>query len=884
MVATIYVLSEGFDGAYYTGGGAAGYYAAALTPGRWFGAGAVALGLPGAVDAAVFARLLANRHPTRERPLIKKPKRRVEPLAQSKNTEESPRKVRADHRPGFDVTFSAPKSFSVLMSVADEELCRELEAAFDRAVNATLSWAERNIRLTRRGQGGRQAETAKLVLAIFPHNDNRNGEPDFHRHVVVLNACLADRWLTINSRELHHWVRTLGPIFRCQLGAEVARLGYELERSRDAQGKPQSWAEVVGVPKPLCDQLSSRRDEIERELAGDANSIGGGSAKARSRANKVTRKKKETSLSEGEKRMLWRAIAAQHRFGVAETRLLAQRDGAAVPDAETEYRRAWGAALAKLSETESIFPERRLIQFVFEELQASGTDIDKIFRWIARDLAAAEDVLPLSAEDGAMQYSTRANWEVEERLLATVADLRARPGVVTSTVKVERYLQSRSDLSQEQAEAVRKLAAERSAIRTFGGVAGSGKSRTLDALRAVLEAQGYTVIGGAISGAAKEELRNAAGIPSRTVASLLYHLDKAERTTPVDRGNEEPPLAASSLRREQSRRQPPVVELNDKTVVKIDEAGMLDSKTFARLARHVERCGATLIAVGDDRQIQPIQAGGPFHHLCKQHVTASLTENRRQRNRRDAQAVADIRDGKAERAVESYARRGRITIGQNRLDTIHKLVDQWVRQGGAAAPAEHFVFTQKRSEARLVNRLCQAERLAHLPYASKQGIAVDQERLYVGDRVLFHKPYRVAGIENGFRGTVLTLNPIRRTITVRLDEKSTQGKSVAAVVSVPVDRLGPNGVTPGYAATSHKLQGGSVEHSYMLLGSMTDQQMGYVQATRGKQSTRIFIDKHHADDELRGLVASLKRSNVKRLAHDLVRPKPDATLRLQIEP
>lgn len=108
-------------------------------------------------------------------------------------------------------------------------------------------------------------------------------------------------------------------------------------------------------------------------------------------------------------------------------------------------------------------------------------------------------------------------------------------------------------------------------------------------------------------------------------------------------------------------------------------------------------------------------------------------------------------------------------------------------------------------------------------------------------------------------------------------------KRVASVVTVPIDRLGPEAITPGYAMTANKGQGGSAENTYLLLGLMTNMQMGYVQTTRGKRSTRLFIDKHHAGDDLKALVADLKRSRTKKLAHDLLPSRPKLSVELRIE-
>ena len=111
--------------------------------------------------------------------------------------------------PGWDCTFSAPKSVSVAWSQADKELGNEIRAAHAEAVNKALEYLEEKAGFTRRGKGGQELEKCSLVFATYEHGTSRAQDPQlpshasyaasehaqFHREVSVLfylptTACL----------------------------------------------------------------------------------------------------------------------------------------------------------------------------------------------------------------------------------------------------------------------------------------------------------------------------------------------------------------------------------------------------------------------------------------------------------------------------------------------------------------------------------------------------------------------------------------------------------------------------------------------------------------------------------------------------------------------
>ena len=505
-----------------------------------------------------------------------------------------------------------------------------------------------------------------------------------------------------------------------------------------------------------------------------------------------------------------------------------------------------------------------------------GVAADELTKRILSDLERSPQVIPLQAgREQPRRYTTPEMWNLEKALLDDVHKLKSRIGNVVSPKTAERALRENPLLSGEQRAAAQKLLTKPQAIRVIQGVAGSGKSTMLKSVVQGFHQDGFKVIGGALAGAAREELSRKTGINSRTVASYLYHLERSAGQKAIDRLKHDTRMLARAVQKKKTF-SPFKMKIDRKTVLILDEAGMLDTHSLQRLISHVNKAGATLILCGDTKQLQPIAAGGPLKRIAQEVEKAELSENYRQQNIHDQRAVADIRAGKIDEALLNYAERDRITIGKDGQETIEKLLDHWRQSGGLESPRDHLIFTQTRSEARLINDRCQKERQGEK--SRFFGVRSGQETIYNGDRVIFHEAYRPQGIENGMRGTVVGANLATKQLTVLLDEppaetdsKQSRKKAHPNLVTVPLGLMPKGSVGLGYACTTHKMQGQTVKQASLLLGGpMTTQEMLYVQTTRAQESTQIFIDELHAGYGLEQLIRAARRSQAKDLAHDVV--------------
>ena len=178
--------------------------------------------------------------------------------------------------PGFDLTFSAPKSVSVLYALADPLVRGQVVDALDTAVDEAVGWLEREACFVRRGSNNRAAYrggsdqfgTRRLrgggfVAAGFRHRTSRAGDPQLHTHVLVANLTRGPdgRWSALDAQAIYRCQRTAGAVFDAAVRAELTRrLGVEwVPTGRDS-------LEVAGIPRRVLRLFSKRRIEIEAEM------------------------------------------------------------------------------------------------------------------------------------------------------------------------------------------------------------------------------------------------------------------------------------------------------------------------------------------------------------------------------------------------------------------------------------------------------------------------------------------------------------------------------------------------------------------------------------------------------------------------------------------
>ncbi|WP_316185808.1 MULTISPECIES: MobF family relaxase [unclassified Bradyrhizobium] len=300
-------------------------------PGRWAGRGAERLSLDGPVTRTEFDAALRGIDPkTGER------------LAQLGGRGR-------EHAAGWDMTFSAPKSVSVLWALSDAPERQIIAQAHRSAVLSATAQLEATAGWARRGRAGATREqTAGLLMAQFDHHTSRESDPQLHTHTFVFN--LAPRrdgsWGAIVSRELYKAQKQAGATYRQALASELVRQGVRLEQQKDT-------FRVAAIPRHIERVFSKRRQAIEEA----AKAHGYSTPKGMELANLRTRRpKRDAKLSQLANH--WQAEAKALGFdlhrsphhihtttgGRSHVELAGGRGQARSPVGQPSPAAAWGAA------------------------------------------------------------------------------------------------------------------------------------------------------------------------------------------------------------------------------------------------------------------------------------------------------------------------------------------------------------------------------------------------------------------------------------------------------------------------------------------------------------------------------------------------------------
>ncbi len=755
------------------------YQAGGEPPGQWLSA--AGLDLAGQVQDKDYQRIFAGFHP-----------QTGEKLVQNAGDEK--------RRPGWDFCFSAPKSVSVVWSQADQETQKAIQEAQQKAVKAALDHLEKQA-VARRGKGGVERESAKLVAAAYEHSTSRAQDPQLHTHLLVANVCQRPdgTYGSLETKKMYEHKMAAGAIYRAELAAEMQKMGFAVERESDS-------FRIAGSSKELEKEFSKRREEIEKSL----EESGFKSAKAAAVAALDTRTKKEVRPRQ-ELFAEWQEIGKEFEFDFDKLREAQAEEPPEMIEKEE--------LLLKLTQRESAFKESEIWKHVAIESQGVF-DASEIAQYV-EDLKNSHELVKLTRENGDERWTTREMIKLEKEMVSTAESLTQRHSHSVSEASIEKAKASRT-LSDQQTSALLHLA-KAEQIGAVVGMAGAGKSYLLGAAREAWEAEGFQVRGAALAGKAAAGLQEDAGIKSQTIHSLLAEIQEGK------------------------------TELNEKTVLVIDEAGMVGSRQTAKLINLAQETGAKLVLVGDDKQLQPVDAGGAFKAVMQKTGACELTEIRRQKDAWAVQATHNFAAGEAGRALKEYHENGMLHIHENRDETKQKMVESWHSRFSAHDQKEVLMLAATRADVADLNKLARDQ----IKETGKLNIGAEittenhgKLEFCEGDRILFERNSKMIDVKNGNLGTVDTVIQTKDgfKLTVNLDD----GRKI----NFDTDKY--SHISHGYAVTTHKAQGVTVDHTFVLSGNMSSREMAYVQMSRHRHEAHMFIDKKQVENDMKQAFADLQ--------------------------
>lgn len=583
-------------------------------PSAWTGSGAAALGLEGEVSTGDFQAVLDGNLPAGQK-------------AGWRNSD-------TDHHAGWDLTFNAPKSVSILATLGDD---RRLVDAHMEAVEEALKFVETYAHVRERAEDGSiiHKATGNIVAAQFTEFFSRALDPHMHTHCPVANMTYdkdREAWYALDSYPLFRMKMAAGQIYRSALAVSVKELGYEIESAADT-----GLFDIKGVPDALLNIFSTRREQIEEF----AKENGWASAAEYALATMLTRPDKKVTNHEKVLEDLDERAGhhMQSVYGLVD-RATAQTSPHKTNDAQVVDAMRHG--LYHLSTREAVFEHGHVL------LEALKVDVGN---------AKKEDIeQALAKTEGAEQYHRASHqtggkhlyhgrtidrsvgWEVT--LAEQLLDHRNVVRPLASPDKIEKTLRAHS-LTNEQARAADFVLKSRDRIVSVVGVAGAGKSHLVKTIKAATQHRDHLAI--APTSTAAVDLGRDVGIKSQTLTGFLQTGGR---------------------------------DVSRNTVLFVDESSMTSTRQASRLMDIAKASKSRVILIGDTKQAEAIDQGKPFAMLIKQGLRGPfIMKSFRQKNDSIRKLVDALRAGKTGAAFKILGRR---LVAHDASELISKVADSWI--------------------------------------------------------------------------------------------------------------------------------------------------------------------------------------------------------------
>ena len=726
---------------------------------------------------------------------------------------------------GYDATFSAPKSVSVMFALGDPEVRRQVVEAHERAVEAVLGWVETHAHTRMRRRGHIVCvDTEGIVVGVFRQHTSRKLDPQLHTHAVIANRVVAPdgRWLALDARTIKVDQRTLSALYHATLRSEMTRrLGVRWEPPE------HGIAEIADIDPEILAEFSQRTTDLQRRLDQKLTRFRADLARSPTPSERWmlereaaidSRPAKPHGTSAAELRQEWqervrnlgrdpdriiRAVVGRQAGLKGIDAATAARLAKQALNSLVEYQSTWRPAelfreLAAATPTTTTADAAELTGFLqrLADHATTARCVD-VSRPIPAGAALRRDGRPISESAMDRALTTEGILDEEERLIAW-AD-RRRDGHAPA-----RPVHHGERLTPVQAEAAAVVAGD-GGLELIVGPAGSGKTTTLAAAVAELRTQGRPVFGVAPTAVAADVLAVETGMASDTLDKLLIEHHLPAR----------PPDVA--------------YDLPEGATVIVDEAGTAATAKLAELARLADRHDWRIVLVGDPRQFSAVGRGGMFAHLIDTHGCVELDQVHRFHHDWERRASLRLRNGDPAVLTE-YDRRGRLHDGA--LDQMEEDVIAAWRQARSRGETVALMANSTDTVARL-NQLAQHSRVeAGDLDPNGPSIAVGDASILVGDEVVTRRNDRSLRTD---RGLMVKNRDHWAIINIHADLSVTlTGRT--GTIRLPAEYVAED-LELGYAQTSHATQGRTVDVALLLVDALTDNRGIYTPMTRGREAT-----------------------------------------------
>lgn len=771
-----------------------GYYARMEdTDNRWFGSLTQDLGLSAELKKDDFNQLVAER----------------------------------GERAGFDLCFSAPKSVSIAMCM-DGEIRRDMLEAHNKAVETILERIEKHeisARVTH-DKVTEDIKTGNMICGRFNHYVSRASDPQLHTHAVILNKTKCNgKYYAVDNEPLYKNKIFYGQLYRNTLARELLQKGYEVKTTNREKG----FFELAGIKETSMEHFSRRREEILKQL----KEWGASSPQSAEKAALLTRQAKEHrdigKLMESWKETLTQLNEKQLEKAAAST----------VPTKE-QYTVELERSVKHLSNRLFAFKERDYEKIALAYGVGFGVTEEQVKDYFEQQ--QGKEIVYLgkrqdNPKDPNVYFSTLKNYEIEQEIFKRLSQSKNKlKGIVAA--KVTQYLDENAIdpngalvLSKQQQDAVIFVTTNQDQYVAVQGLAGTGKTRMLQAARKVFESNGYEVKGVCFAGKAAEGLQQDSGIASTTIHSFLNRLEKESGhiDTEID-FKEKHEWNVSGLK-----------PGDKKEVWIVDEAGMVGNATMRSMMQAADAKNAKIVFVGDKNQLLPIAVGNSFARSVNQSQIATITidEIQRQKQRHLLQSVRESVLGSVSKSLDILDENQDVRQIADRKDRMKEIVKEYVNLSQVERK-KTIILTADNQDRNLLNTNIRKELKKTgqlLPgyvakiedrrgYISKREFSVD-------DKIIFLRNDNQLGVKNGQTGFIKEISENNVVI-------DTNGRKME------IDLLQYNKIDHGYVLTTYKAQGITEDRALVHIDSAQKQLNSrngyYVDISRARYQVKLFTD------------------------------------------
>lgn len=539
----------------------------------WQGAGAQKLGLSGAINPQQFEDLLNGKVEGQQLGRIEKDENGEQKLV---------------HRAAVDITFSAPKSISILSEVFGDE---RLRAAHEEAVSETLEAISQEAVKARVTQNGvtKEEYSSDVIIAKFSHDTNRLQEPDTHTHALIMNAVKGSdgKWRSIDNSDIYAGQRMYGAMYTNLLAEKVQKLGYEIE-IKDSKGN----FDIKGISQEAIDAFSTRKQEIDAALSELGLSRDEASAAQREIATLNTRNPKINVAHELLKDQ-WQEKA--QTLGVEGSKLIQDSKQRYVSHAN-DYKQTKNAirtSLNSLSEREAVFSNRDLRQLAYE--RSVGISSVQYTDYQIKQMKQSGRIVEI---DGVDKITTKSVINSESWTIKTITDHKGSIEQVVTEDRVNASIAAYEKekgfkLTDGQRQSVEKIFNTKDRFIGVQGLAGTGKTTMLEVVKNIAQDNGLVIRGMSGTKKAANNLMQETGIQSETNTMFLINARQAQKEFDAQKQDN------------------PEIE-RDKEIWVVDESSFAGQRELNSIANYAIQADARVIFLGDKMQLQSISFGKPF--------------------------------------------------------------------------------------------------------------------------------------------------------------------------------------------------------------------------------------------------------------------------------